>query len=97
MVKYWSYVATPLFFSVIGFGIIALFSASDIQLLDSQDFLIVPASMESSTSGDTKAAQQAAADKAARSSSGIERAAAAAAVAKARQPPPPSAPPAGRQ
>ena len=94
MVKYWSYVATPLFFSVIGFGIIALFSASDIQLLDSQDFLIVPASMESTTTGDTKAAELASAKKAEESMSGTERRAAVTAVAKARQAPQPSAPPA---
>jgi hypothetical protein len=45
MVKYWSYVATPLFFTVIGFGITALFSASDIQFLDTQNFNLIPAAM----------------------------------------------------
>ena len=47
MVKYWSYVAMPLFFTVVGFGIVALFTASDIQLLDSTSFSIIPAMMSS--------------------------------------------------
>jgi len=47
MVKYWSYVAMPMFFTVVGFGIIALFTASDIQLLDSASFSIIPALMSS--------------------------------------------------
>ena len=32
MDRYWSYVATPFFFTVIGFGIFALFSAQESQL-----------------------------------------------------------------
>ena len=47
MVRYWSGVAMPLFFLVVGFGIFALFSASDIQLLDSASFSIIPALMSS--------------------------------------------------
>lgn len=47
MVKYWSSVAMPLFFIVVGFGIFALFTASDIQLLDSASFSIIPAIMSS--------------------------------------------------
>ena len=34
MDAYWSYIATPLFFGVIGFGTVALFTAKDIQLVD---------------------------------------------------------------
>ncbi len=33
MTKYWSYVATPLFFGVISFGLFTLFTADDIQLV----------------------------------------------------------------
>lgn len=53
MVKYWSYVAMPLFFLVVGFGIVALFSASDIQLLDSASFSIIPAIMSSNNKLDS--------------------------------------------
>ena len=34
MDRYWSYVATPLFFSVIGFGTYVLFQTQDIQFVD---------------------------------------------------------------
>jgi hypothetical protein len=37
MDRYWSYVATPLFFSVIGFGTYVLFQTQDIQFLDKRD------------------------------------------------------------
>lgn len=37
----------PMFFVVVGFGIVALFTASDIQLLDSASFSIIPALMSS--------------------------------------------------
>ena len=37
MDRYWNYVATPLFLIVISFGIFALFSAEDIQLIDRDD------------------------------------------------------------
>jgi len=53
MVKYWSYVAMPLFFTVVGFGIVALFTASDIQLLDSTSFSIIPAMMSSNNKIDS--------------------------------------------
>jgi len=34
MDAYWGYIATPLFFGVIAFGTFALFTAKDIQLVD---------------------------------------------------------------
>ena len=52
MVQYWSYVAMPMFFVVVGFGIVALFTASDIQLLDSASFSIIPALMSSNNQVD---------------------------------------------
>lgn len=42
----------PLFFLVVGFGIVALFTASDIQLLDSASFSIIPALMSSNNQVD---------------------------------------------
>jgi len=53
MVKYWSYVAMPMFFVVVGFGIFALFTASDIQLLDSTSFSYIPAIMSSNNKLDS--------------------------------------------
>jgi hypothetical protein len=47
MVKYWSGVALPLFLFVVAFGTFALFTTSDIQLLDSASFSIIPALMSS--------------------------------------------------
>jgi len=37
--KYWNYVATPLLFSVIGFGLYVLFTTDDIQLVPKEDIL----------------------------------------------------------
>lgn len=34
MDRYWNYIATPLFFTVISFGVFALFTAKDIQVID---------------------------------------------------------------
>jgi hypothetical protein len=34
MDRYWNYIATPLFFTVISFGIFALFTAKDIQIIN---------------------------------------------------------------
>ena len=34
MDRYWNYIATPLFFTVISFGVFALFTAKDIQIID---------------------------------------------------------------
>ena len=37
MDRYWNYIGTPLFFIVIGFGIVTLFSVHDIQLVGDID------------------------------------------------------------
>ena len=34
MDRYWNYIVTPLFFTVISFGVFALFTAKDIQIID---------------------------------------------------------------
>lgn len=34
MDRYWNYIATPLFFIVISFGVFALFTAKDIHLIE---------------------------------------------------------------
>jgi hypothetical protein len=52
MDRYWNYVATPLFFIVIAFGMFALFTASDIQTIDTDSLKTVIAAF-SSASGST--------------------------------------------
>ena len=37
MDRYWSYVATPLFYTVIGFGVYTLFVTQDIQVVSKSD------------------------------------------------------------
>jgi len=37
MDRYWSYIGTPLFFAVIGFGIFTLFTVEDIQLISTKN------------------------------------------------------------
>jgi len=54
MDRYWNYVATPLFFIVISFGLFALFSASDIQMIDSDSLKTVMAKFNK-VSGSTPA------------------------------------------
>lgn len=44
--KYWNYVATPLLFSVIGFGLYVLFTTDDIQLVPKEDILEQTARVE---------------------------------------------------
>jgi hypothetical protein len=54
MDRYWNYIATPLFFIVIAFGMFALFTASDIQTIDTDSLKSVVAAF-SSASGSTPA------------------------------------------
>jgi hypothetical protein len=37
--KYWNFVATPLLFSVIGFGLYVLFTTDDIQLVPKEEII----------------------------------------------------------
>jgi len=51
MDRYWSYIATPLFFIVIGFGVFTLFKAQDIQVVSTREISNTVGMIRSASSG----------------------------------------------